>query len=72
MYRKDDPSNIHIAAQRTSVPLDDFMTRMLAEELPMTDSVTRTLVYEELAEYEGPIITSQAMLPAKIRELLDL
>ncbi|WKD58512.1 hypothetical protein [Corynebacterium caspium] len=72
MYRKDDPRNIHIAALFTNVPLDDFMTRLVAEELPMVDSVSRTQVYEELAAYEGPIITSQEMLPVRVRTLLDL
>ncbi|PFG27540.1 Uncharacterised protein [Corynebacterium renale] len=63
---------IHIAAQHTNVPLNDFMTRLMAQELPMVDSTTRILVYEELRNYEGPIITSQEELPERIRELMDL
>lgn len=63
---------IHIAAQRTNVPLNDFMTRLMAQELPMVDSTTRVLVYEELRNYEGPTITSQEELPERIRQLMDL
>lgn len=64
-----------IAAEQTNLPLNDFMTRMLAQELPILDSHDRTEVYRLLREYAadgGPVITSEAELPAPIREILDL
>ena len=62
----------YIAAQHTNLPLDDHMTRLIAEELPLLDSASRVRVYEILNSYEGEIITSQEALPAEIRELMDL
>lgn len=70
--RKDDSKDVHIAAQRTNLPLDDFMTRLVAQELPLLDSASRQEVYAELAAYEGPEITSQEELPERVRELMDL
>ena len=64
-----------IAAEQTNLPLNDFMTRLLAQELPILDSHERTEVYRLLREYSasgGEIITSQEELPGKIREILDL
>jgi len=64
-----------VAAEQTNLPLNDFMTRMLAQELPILDSHDRTEVYRLLREYAasgGPVITSQEELPAQIREILDL
>lgn len=66
------PRDIHIAAQHTQLPLDDFMTRLVAQELPLLDSASRGLVYAELRSYRGPTITRQQDLPARIREILDL
>ena len=60
------------ATQYTDVPLNDFMTRLIAEELPILDSVARQRVYDILREYDGPEITRQEDLPAEIIELMDL
>ncbi|WP_080792901.1 hypothetical protein [Corynebacterium pacaense] len=62
----------HIAAERTNLPLDDFMTRLIAQELPLLDSVDRSRVYELLRDYDGPTITSQEELPEEIRTIMDL
>lgn len=71
--KKQDPQRSpRLAAELTNTPMDNYMTRLLAEELPMVDSVSRRRVYEILESYEGPQITSQEELPAEIRELLDL
>jgi len=64
-----------VAAEQTNLPLNDFMTRMIAQELPILDSHDRSEVYRLLREYAaggGPEITSQEELPAAIREILDL
>ncbi|AZA08266.1 MULTISPECIES: hypothetical protein [Corynebacterium] len=61
-----------IAAERTNTPLDNRMTLLVAQELPLLDSADRVRVYEILNSYEGPQITSQEELPAEIRELMDL
>ncbi|MDO5512880.1 hypothetical protein [Corynebacterium sp.] len=63
------------ATEQTNLPLNDFMTRMIAQELPILDSHERTEVYRLLREYAaegGPEITTQEQLPAEIREILDL
>lgn len=65
----------HIAAQLTDLPLDDFMTRLVAQELPLLDSTSRSIVYEELRAYKEsgqPTITSQEGLPERIREIMEL
>ncbi|MGP6175081.1 hypothetical protein [Corynebacterium sp. A21] len=62
----------HIAAEQTDLPLDDLMTRLVAQELPLLDSRDRVELYQALKDYEGPQITSQEELPARIREILDL
>ena len=62
----------YIASQETNLPLDEFMTRLFAEELPMLDSTSRREVYRLLREYDGDTITSQDVLPAPIRHLMDL
>ena len=64
-----------LATEQTNLPLNDFMTRLIAQELPILDSHDRTEVYRLLREYAatgGPEITSQEDLPAGIREILDL
>lgn len=71
-FRKKPENPTHIAAERTNLPLDDLMTRLVAQELPLLDSTSRSEVYRLLREYEGPVITSQEELPAEIRELMDL
>ena len=80
MRRKEqDPEDVrhgtHVAAQFTTAPLDDFMVRLMAQELPLLDSVDRTRVYEILREYQqagGPTITTQEELPPEILDLMDL
>lgn len=62
----------HVAAQQTQLPLDDTMTRLIAQELPVLDSADRVEVYRLLKEYDGPVITSQEQLPQPIREIMDL
>ncbi|QRP59856.1 hypothetical protein [Corynebacterium minutissimum] len=70
---EDDKRHGHfLATEHTALPLDGFMTRLIAEELPILDSASRTRVYEILREYEGPEITSQEELPKEIRDIMDL
>lgn len=69
--KKQEPAR-HMAAERTNLPLDDFMTRLVAQELPVLDSADRRRVYQLLREYEGPVICSQEELPEEVREIMDL
>lgn len=65
----------HIAAQLIDAPLDDFMARLIAEELPVLDSTSRSIVYEELRAYKDagkPVITSQEELPERVRQIMEL
>ena len=71
-FKNANQPEVHIAAEKTNLPLDDFMIRLLAQELPLLDSTSRTEVYRLLREYDGPTITSQDELPEEIRELMDL
>ncbi|AYJ33323.1 hypothetical protein CJ204_05925 [Corynebacterium xerosis] len=68
--KKKDP--VYIAAEHTDTPMSSEMTRLVAQELPLLDSVSRTRVYRLLEEYDGPTITSQEELPQEIRDLMDL
>lgn len=72
MFKKKKEAPTHIAAERTNLPLNDLMTRMIAQELPLLDSVDRSRVYAILREYDGPTITSQEELPQEIRQIMDL
>ena len=80
MRRKEqDPEDVrhgtHMAAQFTTAPLSDFMVRLMAQELPLLDSVDRTRVYDLLREHQesgGATITTQEELPSEIRDLMDL
>ncbi|NLF91711.1 MAG: hypothetical protein GX570_10260 [Corynebacterium marinum] len=72
---KDLREGRFVAAEQTNLPLNDFMTRLLAQELPILDSHDRTEVYRLLREYTAsgqPVITSQEELPAPVRQILDL
>ncbi|AGN17850.1 hypothetical protein cgp_0239 [Corynebacterium glutamicum MB001] len=71
-FKKAKAPEVHIAAERTNLPLNDFMTRLFAQELPLLDSTSRSEVYRLLREYDGPTISSQEEIPAEIRELMDL
>ena len=68
--KKKDP--VYIAAEHTDTPMSSEMTRLVAQELPLLDSVSRTRVYRLLEEYDGPTITAQEELPQEIRDLMDL
>ena len=69
---KKNISPDHAAADHTNLTLDNFMTTLMAQELPFLDSASRIRVYEILNTYDGPTITSQEELPMEIRELMDL
>lgn len=72
---KDLREGRFVAAEQTNLPLNGFMTRLIAQELPILDSHNRTEVYRLLREYSeagGKTITSQEELPTGIREILDL
>lgn len=70
---EDDKRHGHfLATEHTALPLDGFMTRLIAEELPILDSASRGRVYEILREYEGPEITTQEELPDEIQDIMDL
>lgn len=60
------------ASHRTSLPLNEFMTRMMAQELPIMDSTSRQRVNQILREYEGPEITKVEELPEEVRDIMDL
>lgn len=67
--KKEKP---HLAAVHTNTPLNDHMTLLMAQELPLVDSKGRARIYQILREYDGPIITSQDELPEEIRAIMDL
>lgn len=70
---EDDKRNGHFeATEHTNLPLSPFMTRLMAEEMPILDSTSRRRVYEILGAYEGPTIESQEGLPEEIRDIMDL
>lgn len=68
----DQRQGIFESAQRAGAPLNDFMTRLIAQELPILDSASRQQVYDILRTYDGPEITSQESLPEEIVEIMDL
>ncbi|QNE88708.1 hypothetical protein H0194_06235 [Corynebacterium incognita] len=72
---EDKRNGVHMAAQHTNVPLNDFMTRLMAEEIPFLDTAERQEIYALLEEHRAagkPDITSQDELPPRIREIMDL
>lgn len=69
---KRAPAPTHEAAERTDLPLSPQLTMMMAQELPILDSVSRVRVYEILRSYEGPTIETQDQLPQEIKDLMDL
>ncbi|WP_018296747.1 hypothetical protein [Corynebacterium lubricantis] len=74
-YQGDDPNATHMAAQLVDVPLSDFMVRLIAQELPLLDSHSRSYVYRILADHKEkglPTITSQEELPQEIKDIMDL
>ncbi|MCQ4619045.1 hypothetical protein KBX18_02670 [Corynebacterium sp. CCUG 69979] len=75
MSAMQQPDKPHMSAQLADVPLDDFMTRLIAQELPLLDSTSRGIVYEELRAHKNagkPVITNQGELPKRIREIMEL
>ena len=60
------------AAERTELPLDSWMTRMMAQELPILDSTSRQRVRDILREYDRPVISSIDELPSEIRDIMEL
>lgn len=60
------------ASLRTEGPLNEYMTRLMAQELPILDSTSRRAVREILKNYDGPTITSVDELPAEVREIMEL
>ncbi len=62
----------YVAAQHTQLPLSPFMTRLMAQELPILDSTSRRRVNQLLREYEGPTIEDVEELPKEIRDIMEL
>ncbi len=60
------------ASTRTNLPLNEFMTRLMAQELPILDSTSRQRVRDILREYDGPTITEPEELPEEIRQIMEL
>lgn len=69
---EDKRSGHFLATEHTALPLNGFMTRLMAQEIPMLDSHSRGQIYHLLREYQGPEITTQEELPEEIREIMDL
>src|SRR5699024_6097131 len=70
---EDDKRNGRfIAAERTNLPLNDFMTRLMAEEIPMLDSNSRGLVYKLLIKYEVSEMITHDEFQYEIRDIMDL
>ncbi|MGP9723218.1 hypothetical protein ACT3SZ_04280 [Corynebacterium sp. AOP40-9SA-29] len=60
------------AASHTEAPLNEFMVRLLAQEMPVLDSTSRRIINQELRDYDGPTITCVAELPETVREVMEL
>ena len=61
------------AAQHAEAPMNEFMVRLLAQELPVLDSVSRRIINQELREHKEagkPQITCVAELPETVQEIL--
>lgn len=71
-FKKNKKEKPYLAADQGEAPLDNFMMRLMSEELPMLDSADRGRVYRILEAYDGPTITSQEELPEEIRKIMDL
>ncbi|AGP29769.1 hypothetical protein A606_00570 [Corynebacterium terpenotabidum Y-11] len=70
-----DPEAHYEAAQRTTAPLSEFMTRLIAQELPILDSTSRSIINAALREHKEagkPQITCVAELPTEVREIMNL
>ena len=71
---EDDRRNgSYQATQNTTAPLSGFMTRLMAQELPIMDSTSRQRVYDILREYDGTIrIGTVKPIPICISSVADL
>lgn len=70
-----DPAAHYEAAQHTTAPLNEFMTRLIAQELPILDSSSRSVINHALREHQEagkPQITCVAELPDEVREIMNL
>ncbi|MDN6352518.1 MAG: hypothetical protein L0K02_04305 [Corynebacterium sp.] len=62
-----------VDAQHAEAPMNEFMVRLLAQELPVLDSVSRRIINQELREHKEagkPQITCVAELPETVQEIL--
>lgn len=70
-----DPDAHYEAAQHMEAPVSEFMGRLLAQELPILDSTSRSIVNHALRVHKEsgkPQITCVAELPEEIREIMGL
>lgn len=70
-----DPEAHYEAAQHIEAPVNEFMGRLIAQELPILDSTSRSIVNAALREHKEagkPQITCVAELPEEIREIMGL
>lgn len=70
-----DPAAHYEAARHTEAPLSEFMTRLIAQELPILDSTSRSIINRALREHKDagkPQITCVGDLPEEVREIMSL
>ncbi len=70
-----DPEARYEAARHMEAPVNEFMGRLIAQELPILDSTSRSIVNAALREHKEagrPQITCVGELPEEIREIMGL
>ena len=70
-----DPEAHYEAARHIEAPVNEFMGRLIAQELPILDSTSRSIVNAALREHKEagkPQITCVGELPEEIREIMAL
>lgn len=70
-----DPDARYEAARHMEAPVNEFMGRLIAQELPILDSTSRSIVNHALREHKEagkPQITCVTELPEEIREIMGL
>lgn len=70
-----DPDAHYEAARHMEAPVNEFMGRLIAQELPILDSTSRSIVNAALREHKEagkPQITCVGELPEEIREIMGL
>jgi hypothetical protein len=70
-----DPEAHYEAARHIEAPVNEFMGRLIAQELPILDSTSRSIVNAALREHKEagkPQITCVGELPEEIREIMGL